>query len=162
MRGERWLLSIQSSEWGFQHCLTLEFQSHAGDVWAGWADSEVDWKMWEWLAQRVVTHGTGQWFNCCTPQGQWWVQHCSTALLMISWMGKSLSWVSLLRTQNQADTPENCAAIHRDLDWLEKWADRNLLMLNKGSAKHCAQGGTTLGINACWKTSWKAAWQKLS
>lgn len=36
------------------------------------------------------------------------------------------------KLRGEADTPEGCAAIHRDLDALEGWTERNLMKFNKG------------------------------
>ena len=35
-----------------------------------------------------------------------------------------------------ADAPEGCAAVQRDLNRLEKWADRNLMKFNKCKVLH--------------------------
>ena len=76
-------------------------------------------------------------------------------------MGQSVSVHSKLVDDTElvdvTGTPEGHAAIWRDLDRLEKWADRNLMKFNKGSCK----GGKTPCISTCWGlTSWKAALQK--
>jgi len=42
-----------------------------------------------------------------------------------------------------ADAPESCTAIRRHLGGLEKWADRNFMMINKANAKSRTWGGTT-------------------
>lgn len=56
-------------------------------------------------------------------------------------MGQSVpfsKFVDDTRMAGMADTPERCSAIQRDLDSLEKWADRNLMKNSlKGIAKPC-------------------------
>jgi len=59
------------------------------------------------------------------------------------------------------DGPDGCAAIQKDLDRLEKWANRKLIKFNKGNAKSCSWGGMTPCTSTHWElTRWKAALQK--
>jgi len=39
-----------------------------------------------------------------------------------------------------ADTPESCVAIQRDINSLEKWADRNLVKFSKEKCKVLSLG----------------------
>lgn len=39
------------------------------------------------------------------------------------------------KLRGAVDTSGGCAAVQKDLDWLEKWAYRNLTKLNKGEFK---------------------------
>ncbi|GAB0203569.1 methylenetetrahydrofolate reductase [Grus japonensis] len=57
---------------------------------------------------------------------------------MIWMMGQSVPSANLLMTQNWKECligPEGHAAIQRNFNRLEKWANRNLMQFNKGKSK---------------------------
>jgi len=59
-----------------------------------------------------------------------------------------------------AGMPEGCAVIWRNLNRLEKFADRNLMKFNKEYCKVLHLGRKTPGTSTCWgPPSWKTALQ---
>jgi len=60
-----------------------------------------------------------------------------------------------------ADRPEGCAAVWRDMDRLEKWADRNLTKFSKEKCEVLPLGrNNPMHQDRLGLPSWKAAWQK--
>lgn len=54
---------------------------------------------------------------------------------MTGWMESTLSkFADDTKLRGVADTQQGCAAVQRDLNRQEKWADQNLMQLNKA---HC-------------------------
>lgn len=61
------------------------------------------------------------------------------------------------------DTPENCVAIQRGLDGLEKLAERNHMKFSstEGEAKSCPCRAATPGTRIRWQgAGWEAPWQR--
>lgn len=67
-----------------------------------------------------------------------------------------------LKLKGVANVAEDCASIQRNLHTLEKWADKNSVLFNKGMCQVLYVRKTcTLGTRTCWgPSSWKAALQK--
>jgi len=71
------------------------------------------------------------------PRGQYWAQSCSISSSMTWTEGKFADGTKL---GGVVDTPAGCAAIQRDLDRLESWAERNLMGFNKGNCRVLHRG----------------------
>ena len=71
------------------------------------------------------------------PRDQYWFQSCSTSSLTI-YLDDGAECSKLAgdtKLGGVSDTLEGCAAIQKDLNSPEKWADRSLMKFNKGKCK---------------------------
>jgi len=57
------------------------------------------------------------------------------------------------------DTPEGCAAIQRDLDSLESWAERNLNKFDCTWEGKTRCSSTGLGWTCCRAAVWRGTWE---
>ena len=67
------------------------------------------------------------------PRGWCWGQYCVMFSLMVWLMGPSAPSASLQTMPNQEEwlIHEGCAAVHRDLDGLERWDNRVFMVLRE-------------------------------
>lgn len=136
--------------------------SKAGEVWAGWADSELDWKLPEQLVMISGKKSSWRLWSSSKTQGSILdpiliniffnnLDDRAAYPQQVYWWHRSGRRVK----HDPLDSPEGHAAIQRELNGLEKWTDGNLLKFKKWKALHLDCH------HVCWKAlTWKTALQE--
>ncbi|KAK4822096.1 hypothetical protein QYF61_009796 [Mycteria americana] len=135
-KGKSWLINLitiynEISGTGEQRILS---------TWTS-ADSEMNSKLAEWRGPEAGNQGhKSSWRTVTRGVPQRSILGPILFNSFIVGVERTLSkFADDTKLERVADTPEDCAAIHRNLNRLEKWAEGNLMNFNKGKCKKQSQ-----------------------
>jgi len=156
------VLYLDSSEATVSHnVITDKLTKYRLDKWTiTWIENGLNY----WAQKVVISRMKSRWrqVTSCVPQGS--VAGPILFSISINDLDDG-SECTLRKFTNDtklggvADTPDGCAAVQRDLNRLEKQAERNLIKFQKSKCTVLPWGRTNPDTNTLWGLSgWKAAW----